>query len=176
MVQPQSIIANRSDHASQASGKGITFPAQAINNGAAMFNAGSDKIRDPAILVARLLLALLFIIFGWKKLTGFSGTVVYMAATGAPAPELSAIIAIIMEFFAGLAIILGLATRPLALLLLLYTLATAIIGHHYWTMTGMEQFEAMINFYKNVSIMGGLLLLYVTGAGKYSVDAKLGWA
>jgi putative oxidoreductase len=99
-----------------------------------------------------------------------------MAATGAPSPELSTIVAIIMEFFVGLAIILGLATRPLALLLLLYTLATAIIGHHYWTMTGMEQFEAMINFYKNVSIMGGLLLLYVTGAGKYSVDAKLGWA
>ena len=67
-------------------------------------------------------------------------------------------------------------TRPLALLLMLYTLATAIIGHHYWTMTGMNQFEAMINFYKNVSIMGGLLLLYVTGPGKYSIDARLNWA
>ena len=40
----------------------------------------------------------------------------------------------------------------------------------------MAQFEAMINFYKNVSIMGGLLLLYVTGAGKYSIDARLNWA
>jgi putative oxidoreductase len=141
-----------------------------------MFNAGSDKIRNAAILAARILLALLFIIFVWKKLTGFSGAVGYMAATGAPAPELSAAIAVFMEFFVGVAIILGVATRPLALLLLLYTLATAIIGHHYWTMTGMAQFEAMINFYKNVSIMGGLLLLYVTGAGKYSIDAKLHWA
>jgi putative oxidoreductase len=141
-----------------------------------MFNLGSDRLRNEAILAARILLALLFIIFGWIKLTGFSGTVIYMAATGAPVPALSAAIAVFMECFVGLAILLGLATRPLALLLLLYTAATAIIGHHYWTMTGMAQFEAMINFYKNVSIMGGLLLLYVTGAGKYSIDAKLNWA
>jgi putative oxidoreductase len=141
-----------------------------------MFTLGSEKRRNEAILAARILLALLFIIFGWKKLTGFSGTVIYMAATGAPVPVLSAAIAVVMEFFVGLAILLGIATRPLALLLLLYTLATAIIGHHYWTMTGMAQFEAMINFYKNVSIMGGLLLLYVTGAGKYSIDAKVNWA
>jgi len=141
-----------------------------------MLNAGSDNIRNAAILIARMMLALLFIIFGWKKLTGFSGAVIYMAATGAPAPEVSAAIAVVMEFFVGLAILIGVATRPLALLLMLYTLGTAIIGHHYWTMTGMDQFENMINFYKNVSIMGGLLLLYVTGAGKYSVDARLHWA
>jgi len=141
-----------------------------------MFTLGSEKRRHEAILAARLLLALLFILFGWLKLTGFSGAVTYMAATGAPVPVLSAAIAVVMEFFVGLAILLGLATRPLALLLLLYTLATAIIGHHYWTMTGMAQFEAMINFYKNVSIMGGLLLLYVTGAGRYSIDARLNWA
>jgi putative oxidoreductase len=141
-----------------------------------MFNAGFDKTRNEAILAARILLALLFLIFGWKKLTGFSGTVGYMSMVGAPLPELSAIIAVIMEFFVGIAILLGVATRPLAILLMLYTLATALIGHHYWTLTGMAQYEAMINFYKNISIMGGLLLLYVTGAGKYSVDAKLGIA
>jgi putative oxidoreductase len=141
-----------------------------------MFNAGFDKTRNEAILAARILLALLFLIFGWKKLTGFSGTVGYMSMVGAPLPELSAIIAVIMEFFVGIAILLGVATRPLAILLMLYTLATALIGHHYWTLTGMAQYEAMINFYKNISIMGGLLLLYVTGAGKHSVDAKLGIA
>jgi putative oxidoreductase len=141
-----------------------------------MFNAGFDKTRNEAILAARILLALLFLIFGWKKLTGFSGTVGYMSMVGAPVPELSAIIAVIMEFFVGISILLGVATRPLAILLMLYTLATALIGHHYWTLTGMAQYEAMINFYKNISIMGGLLLLYVTGAGKHSVDAKLGIA
>jgi len=61
-------------------------------------------------------------------------------------------------------------------LLALYTLATAFIGHHYWTMTGTDHYANMTNFYKNVSITGGFFLLYVTGAGKYSIDAKLGLA
>jgi putative oxidoreductase len=58
------------------------------------------------------------------------------------------------------------------LLLALYTLGTAFIGHHYWTMTGTAQYANMINFYKNVSIMGGLLLLAATGPGRYSLDRK----
>ncbi|MDO1767563.1 DoxX family protein, partial [Escherichia coli] len=53
-----------------------------------------------------------------------------------------------------------------------YTLGTAIIGYHFWNMTGAAQYENMINFYKNISIMGGLLLLCVTGAGKYSIDSR----
>ncbi|HEY2000232.1 DoxX family protein [Paraburkholderia sp.] len=131
-----------------------------------------DNRKDEVVLVARILLMVLFIIFGWAKLTGFSGTVAYMAQTGAPAPTLSAIIAVVMEFGAGIALLVGFYTRPLAVLLALYTLGTAIIGHHFWNMTGMEQYINMINFYKNVSIMGGLLLLAVTGPGKYSLDRK----
>jgi putative oxidoreductase len=133
-----------------------------------------EKSHDAAILAARFLLVLLFVIFGWMKLTGYSGTVAYMAQTGAPAPAIAAVIAIIMEFFVSILLILGVLTRPLALLLIVYTFATSLIGHHYWTMAGAEQYENMINFYKNVSIMGGLLLLYVTGPGKYSLDAKFG--
>ena len=96
-----------------------------------------------------------------------------MAQVGAPAPLLSALIAVFMEVFVGLAILFGLATRPLAIIMLFYTLGTGLIGHHYWTMTGMDQFEVMINFYKNISIMGGLLLLSVTGPGRISVDRFL---
>ena len=55
-----------------------------------------------------------------------------------------------------------------------YTLATAFIGHHYWIMSGADQYANEINFYKNVSIMGGFLLLFITGAGKYSLDAAFG--
>ncbi len=65
-----------------------------------------------------------------------------------------------------------LLNRPLALLLAVYTIATALIGHQYWALTGIEQFEAMINFYKNISIVGGLLLLALTGPGLYSIDRK----
>ncbi|MFM0643557.1 DoxX family protein [Paraburkholderia bryophila] len=131
-----------------------------------------ENQKDGIILVARVLLMVLFVMFGWSKLTGFSGTVAYMTSSGAPVPELSAVIAVVMEFVVGVALLVGFFTRPLALLLAVYTLGTAIIGHHYWNMTGAMQYDNMIHFYKNISIIGGLLLLAVTGAGKYSIDRR----
>jgi putative oxidoreductase len=135
---------------------------------------GANRLRDPVLLAARVLLALLFVIFGWQKLIGFAGTVTYFGQIGVPLPPVAAIVAVVMEFLVGLAIMVGVATRPLAALLAIYTLATGLLGHHYWTMTGTAQHEAMINFYKNLSIMGGLFALYVAGAGRYSVDALTG--
>jgi putative oxidoreductase len=131
-----------------------------------------DRRKDEAILIARVLLMILFVLFGWSKLTGFTGAVAIMIAEGTPLPTAAAIIAVVMEFFVGIAIVLGFYTRPLAFLLALYTLAAAVIGHHYWTMLDGERMANMIDFYKNVSIMGGLLLLCVTGPGKYSIDRK----
>jgi len=141
-----------------------------------MTTFGFERIGDEVVLAARILLVVLFLIFGWGKLTDYSGTVGYMARTGAPMPEISALVAIVIELFVSIAVVLGAWTRPLAILLAVYVLATAFIGHHYWTMTGADQYANMTNFYKNISIMGGFLLLYITGAGKYSVDAKLGLA
>ena len=138
-----------------------------------MVTFGSERIRDEVILVARILLVVLFLVFGWGKLTDYSGTVGYMAQTGVPVPSIAALVAIAVEFFVAIAVILGVCTRPLAIVLAAYTLATGFIGHHYWTMTGAAQYANEINFYKNVSIMGGCLLLYITGPGKYSIDAKL---
>lgn len=126
--------------------------------------------RDAVILVARVLLMVLFVWGGWGKLTSFSGTVGEMIQTGLPLPHVAAVVAIIAEFLFGILIVVGFYARPLALLVAIYTLATAFIGHHYWTMTGPAQAANMINFYKNVSIVGGLLLLAATGAGRYSVD------
>jgi putative oxidoreductase len=138
-----------------------------------MSSFGSESHKNGVILAARILLAILFLIFGWNKLTDYSGTMAYMQMTGDPVPPLSAVVAIIVELFGGLAILLGILTRPLAVLMAVYAIVTALIGHHYWTMTGMARFEAEINFFKNVSIAGGFLLLYVTGAGGYAVDAKM---
>ena len=129
------------------------------------------KSADGILLSARVLIALLFLIFGSQKLLDYSGTVQNMIYIAAPLPTLATVIAIIMEFFVSIAIIIGVATRPLAVLLALYTLGAAFIGHHYWTMTGMAHFENEINFYKNVSIIGGLLVLYVAGPGCYAIDS-----
>jgi putative oxidoreductase len=139
-----------------------------------MFAIGADRFRNEVILAARVLLVLLYVIFGWSKLTNYGETLSYMATTGAPVPQISAVIAIAIEFFVGTAIVFGIFTRPLALVMAVYTLATAFIGHHYWTMSGAEQLANETNFYKNVSIMAGFLLLYITGAGKYSLDAIFG--
>jgi putative oxidoreductase len=141
-----------------------------------MTPSSAERSRDAAILIARILLVLLFVVFGWSKLTNYSATVGDMANLGAPIPPIAALVAIVVEFFIALAVAFGAWTRPLALLLALYTLGTALIAHHFWTMDGDVRSENAINFYKNISIIGGFLLLYVTGGGRYSVDARLGSA
>jgi putative oxidoreductase len=130
-----------------------------------------NGLNDELILAARLLLATLFLIFGWRKLRDFSGTVSQMVQLGVPAPVLAAGGATFMELPVAFAVAVGVFTRPSALLMFLYTLGTALIGHRYWTMTTADYVDNMDSFYKNISIMGGFLLLYVTGAGKYSIDA-----
>src|SRR6202167_2966183 len=135
-----------------------------------------NGINDEVILAARLLLATLFLIFGCRKLRDFSGTVSQMAQLGVPVPVMAAGVATFMELPVAFAVAVGAFTRPSALLLGFYTLGTALIGHHYWTITGADQVASMDGFYKNLSIIGGLLLLYVTGAGKYSIDLFCGLA
>ena len=133
----------------------------------------AESARDILLLIARILMVLLFLIFGWGKLTNYGGTVAYFTQGDVPLPPLAAVIAIIAELGAGLAISLGIFTRPVAILLAIYTFATALLGHHFWAMSGADRVEAEINFFKNISIIGGLLLVYLTGAGRYSIDNKM---
>ncbi|KVE38500.1 DoxX family protein [Burkholderia sp. TSV86] len=128
--------------------------------------------KDLLLLVARILIVVLFLPSGWQKLVGFSGTVEYMASTGAPLPALAALIAVIMELPVCAAILAGFFTRPLALLLALYTIGTAFIGHHYWSMPEAVQMNMMIHFYKNIAIAGGLFALCAAGPGRLSVDRE----
>jgi putative oxidoreductase len=130
-----------------------------------------NGIHDELTLTARLLLATLFLIFGWRKLRDYSGTVNRMAQLGVLMPELAAAVATFMELPVAFAVAVGAFTRPSALLMFFYTLGTALIGHRYWTIKGSERVDSMDGFFKNLSIMGGFLLLYINGAGKYSIDA-----
>jgi putative oxidoreductase len=133
-------------------------------------------IHDELILTARLLLATLFLIFGWRKLRDYSGTVSQMVQLGVPTPVLATVVAIVMELPVAFAVAIGAFTRPAAVLMALYSLGTALIGHRYWTVQGADYVDSLDGFYKDLSIMGGFLLLFMTGAGKYSVDALLGIA
>jgi putative oxidoreductase len=129
-----------------------------------------NGITDEVILAARLLLATLFLIFGWRKLRDYSGTVSQMVHEGLPMPVLATAVSIFMELPVAFAVAVGAFTRRAAALMALYTLGTALIGHHYWTVKGADQVASMEGFYKDLSIIGGFLLLYITGAGKYSID------
>ena len=125
--------------------------------------------RHLLLLIARIALVVLFIIFGYPKLTGFSGTVQYMTSLGTPMPMLAAIIAVVMEVPAAILIVLGFFTRPLAVLFVFYTLGTAVIGHHYWNMTGEAGVPHMINFSKKVRISGAFLFFAIVGPGAISL-------
>jgi putative oxidoreductase len=135
-----------------------------------------SDINDELILAARLLLAALFLIFGWRKLRDYSGTVNQLVQLRAPMPALAAAVAVFMELPVAFAVAVGAFARISAVLLALYTLGTALIAHRYWALTGTEEVDSMDSFYKNLSIMGGLLLLYISGAGKYSIDRLCGIA
>jgi len=136
----------------------------------------TNSINNEFILAARLLLAALFLVFGWRKLTDFSGTVSQMVQFSVPMPTLAAAGATFVELPVAFAVALGAFARPTALLMFFYTLGTALIGHRFWTMTGADRVDNMDGFFKNLGIMGGFLLLYITGPGKYSVDALSGIA
>lgn len=131
-----------------------------------------DNQRDVIILLARILLMILFVMSGWSKLTGFEGTVSYLASLGAPVPTVAAAVAVIMEFFVAIILILGFYTRPLAFLFALFVIGTALIGHPFWNMVEPAKAANTVQFFKNMSIVGGLLLLSVTGAGRFSVDGR----
>src|SRR5208283_939123 len=103
-------------------------------------------VNDELILAARLLLAALFLIFGWRKLTDFSGTVSQMVQLGVPTPVLAAGVATFMELPVAFAVVIGAFTRPAAVLMFFYTLGTALIGHRYWTMTGADRVDGMDSF------------------------------
>ena len=135
-----------------------------------------NGINDEVILGARLLLAALFLIFGWRKLKDYPGTVSRMVQDGAPMPILATFISIFIELPVAFAVAIGAFTRPAALLLAVYTLATALIAHRYWTVTGPTKVDSLESFYKNLGVMGGFLLLFIIGAGRYSIDAWCGVA
>jgi putative oxidoreductase len=135
-----------------------------------------NGVNDELILAARLLLATLFLIFGWRKLRDYSGTVAQMVQLGVPTPVLATLVSMFVELPVAFAVAVGAFTRFSAALMALYAIGTALIGHRYWTVKGAEYVDSLEGFYKDLSVVGGFLLLYITGAGKYSIDALCGIA
>lgn len=122
-------------------------------------------MNNAIVLLARLLLAHIFLLAGLSKISGYAGTQGYMESMGVPGALLPLVI--LLEVGASLAVIIGFLTRWAALALAGFCVAAALIFHRNWN----EQIQ-MIIFMKNFAMAGGFLLLYVQGAGAYSVDAQ----
>ena len=129
-------------------------------------------LQNPLSLIGRLLLALLFLPAGINKVTGFAGTVGYIASAGLPLPTLGAIIALVVEIAGGLALIAGFGTRFAALVLAVFTLVASFFFHAYWAVPAAQQFVTQLLFMKNMAVVGGLLTLAAWGAGAWSLDAR----
>ena len=123
-------------------------------------------------LIGRLALAALFVPGGISKITGFEGTVGYISSVGLPLATLGAILALVVEIGAGIALIVGFKTRIAALVLAVFTVAASVFFHAFWAAPADQAFVAQLLFFKNIAVAGGLLVLAAHGAGAFSIDAR----
>jgi len=126
--------------------------------------------KDWAALLGRMLLVILFFISGFGKIPGYEGTAAYIASNGLPMPQVLAAISIIIELGGAIAIALGWKTRFAAALLALFMVVITPVFHKFWGVPPDEAAMQQIHFMKNVSILGGFLLLFAFGPGRYSID------
>jgi len=127
--------------------------------------------RDTVALVARVLLAAIYFLSGFGKITGFAGTASYIAAHGLPFPALGALLAIVVEIGGGLMLLVGWKARWTSLILALYTVVAGVLFHPYWNdADSAARMGDYINFWKNISMAGGFLMVFAFGPGRYSIE------
>lgn len=133
-----------------------------------MANSSSDGLS----LAGRILMAIIFVVSGFFKVAGYSQIVGYAAAKGMPLPAVAIACAAAVEILGGIAILAGFKVRIASWILFLYLIPTTFFFHNFWAVQGMERQDNMAHFMKNIAIMGGLLLLAASGAGRLSVDSR----
>ena len=122
---------------------------------------------DGALLLGRLLLSVLFIVGGFAKLTAATATQAYFAKLGLPLPALAWLVAVVVELGGGLLLVLGLATRPVGVVLGVWCVATAAVAH-----VDLGDPAMRIQLMKNLAMAGGFAYVAAFGAGGLSLD---GW-
>jgi putative oxidoreductase len=127
----------------------------------------SHAASNAAAATGRVLMSIIFLLSGFQKLGGFSGTAAYMASEGLPAPDLAALVAIVVECIGGLLVLLGYRTRVVGLVLAVWCIVTALIAH-----TNFADPNQMVHFLKNLAMAGGFLQLAAFGGGAWSIDFR----
>lgn len=126
----------------------------------------------PVVVLARVLLALMFVLAGATKFAGLAGTAGYIASKGLPAPMLLAAAVATLEVVGGVALAVGFQARAAALALAGFTVLASLIFHAFWAMPPDQAYVNQLMFMKNLAVAGGLLFVFAQGAGPGSVDAR----
>jgi putative oxidoreductase len=129
---------------------------------------------DFAYALARTMLAVVFIVSGVAKFMNVTGTADTLAAHGFLFPTVFGYATAALEVAGGCCVMIGYRARWAALVLLVFTAGTVAVSHHFWDMEGLERVRNQTQALKNLAIMGGLLLIAVGGAGRFSLDRVRG--
>jgi putative oxidoreductase len=131
-----------------------------------------DTIDKFGPLLGRILIALIFLLSGFGKITGFAGTAGYMASKGVPMVDVLLAITIVIELGGALMIIAGFKARLAAVALFLWMIPVTFIFHNFWAAPADQAMIQQIMFMKNLSIMGAMLYIAAFGSGPMSADKK----
>jgi putative oxidoreductase len=126
---------------------------------------------DFLLLVGRVGMGWIFLFYGWGKLFNIAGYATSFPGRGL-APWM-AYIAVPVEFFGGFALLLGLGTRYVVLVMLFFMVVASFSSHAFWSVPEAQRGNQGAHFWKNITIMGGLVLLFATGGGRFSLDRWL---
>jgi len=139
-----------------------------------MFNSATSGFsRDLMVLLGRVALGAIFVKSGLQKLMALSVFAASLASRGVPQSSMWAVIGATVEFVGGILIVTGLRTREASLLMVLFVIVATGISHRYWEFADAARRTQETQFFKNLSIIGGFLLLFAAGAGRFSLDALL---
>ncbi|MEZ6042641.1 MAG: DoxX family protein [Planctomycetaceae bacterium] len=126
-----------------------------------------------ASALGRLMIATIFLMSAiGNKIPQFNNVATYMSSEGIPMPQVMLVGAIVFLIAGSLSVIAGYKTRIGAALLLIFLALATYFFHDFWSFEGQEQQTQMIQFMKNLSLMGTMVFLVANGAGSFSIDSR----
>ncbi|MGF6781304.1 DoxX family protein [Paraburkholderia sp. GAS334] len=130
-------------------------------------NSTSANSNQALPLIGRILIAAIFLVSGFSKLTAPGATIGYIGSLGLPVPLLGYLGSMALELIGSVLLIVGYRTRLVAVLLAAYSIITALIFHR-----ALGDQNQMFHFLKNVAMAGGLIQVVAYGAGAFSFDNR----
>ncbi len=130
----------------------------------------AQRSQDMLLLLGRILIGGIFAVSGYGKLIGLSAFAARLEKNGVPFASVMSVVGASVEFFAGLAVVLGIAVRSAAILMIAFVIVATLISHRFWEFHDAVRQMQQTQFSKNMAILGGFVLLSVVGGGHLAVE------